>query len=240
MKKPWRTSPGFSRQAVSLDRRSKLWKVNLRVDGCERDWREFRHVGVAYGGDCRRCSAGGRGAGASAYVYLHGTGVLYASAIPVLCDVVPATGLIDLDDAVRKVTSKTRAIIPVHLYGQPVDMDAVMAFAAHVLAVIEDAAQSIGAEWRGRHTGTIGDFGCLSFYPQEPCTAARPVLWLRTGMARFFASFATTGRASARSMMKWDTITVWMVLVVALRHKLSRLDVWTGQRKELAAGYQMV
>jgi len=72
-------------------------------------------------------------------------GVVYVGATPVLCDVDDATGTIDLADAKRRVTSRTRAIIPVHLYGQPADMDGIADLARdHNLIVVEDAAQSIG------------------------------------------------------------------------------------------------
>ena len=91
---------------------------------------------------------------------------LGATVVPV--DVDPETFLMDIDDAERKVTSRTKAIIPVHLYGQSVDMDAVAAFAAdHNLIIIEDACQSHGAMWNGRHTGSFGAIGCFSFYPAK-------------------------------------------------------------------------
>jgi dTDP-4-amino-4,6-dideoxygalactose transaminase len=85
-------------------------------------------------------------------------GIMYAGETPVLCDVDRATGTIDVRGARSRVSG---TIIPVHLYGQPADMDGVMTFAAERdLLVIEDAAQSIGASWAGRLTGTIGQFGC--------------------------------------------------------------------------------
>src|SRR5262249_61215520 len=78
-----------------------------------------------------------------------------------------------LEAARSRVTEKTKAMIRVQLYGQPGDMDGVMALAAeHDLVVIEDAAQSIGASWAGRLTGTIGQLGCLSFYPGKNLGAA--------------------------------------------------------------------
>ena len=92
--------------------------------------------------------------------------VLYAGATPVLCDVDPLTGTLDSCDAERRLTSRTRAIIPVHLYGQPADMHELEGLARrHGLVLVEDAAQSFGARWNGRATGTIGAFGCYSFYP---------------------------------------------------------------------------
>ena len=100
-------------------------------------------------------------------------GVMYAKAKPVLCDVDAASGTIDLEDAERRITRQCRAIIPVHLYGQPANMDVVKRFAAkHRLVVIEDNAQAIGARWNGIMLGAIGDFGCFSFYPGKNLGAA--------------------------------------------------------------------
>jgi dTDP-4-amino-4,6-dideoxygalactose transaminase len=89
-------------------------------------------------------------------------------AIPVFVDIDSKTYNLDVTQLEAKVTSRTRAIIPVHLYGQMADMDAVMAFAQkHKLIVIEDAAQAIGAEYKGRRAGSIGDYGCFSFFPSK-------------------------------------------------------------------------
>lgn len=87
---------------------------------------------------------------------------------PVFVDLIPETYNLDPAHAERLITSATRAIIPVHLYGQCADMDAIMQMARkHQLAVIEDAAQAIGAEYHGRRAGSIGDIGCISFYPTK-------------------------------------------------------------------------
>src|SRR5437879_9447325 len=89
-------------------------------------------------------------------------------ATPVFVDIDPATYNLDPAEMQSKVTSRTRAIIPVHLYGQMADMDAVMWVAdQHGLVVIEDAAQAIGAEHKGRRAGGIGHYGCLSFFPSK-------------------------------------------------------------------------
>lgn len=89
-------------------------------------------------------------------------------ATPVWCDSDPHTYNIDLADAAAKCSPKTRAIIPVHLFGQACDMDAVMAFAKEKnLFVIEDTAQSMGAKWKGRPVGGIGHFGATSFFPSK-------------------------------------------------------------------------
>lgn len=90
--------------------------------------------------------------------------VLYVRAKPVMVDVDIATWNISPRDIEKKITKKTKAIIPVHLYGNPSDMSAIMRIARkHGLFVIEDATESLGAKYKGSHTGTFGDFGCFSF-----------------------------------------------------------------------------
>ena len=94
--------------------------------------------------------------------------VARVGAVPVFVDVCPICFNLDVNDAKAKITSRTKAIMPVHLFGQSADMDPIMALAAeHGLKVIEDAAQSLGAAYKGKQTGTIGDFGCYSFFPSK-------------------------------------------------------------------------
>lgn len=94
--------------------------------------------------------------------------VARVGAIPVFVDSDPLTFNLDPADAARKITPRTKAIIPVHLFGQCAEMDAVMDLARkHHLAVIEDAAQSLGAKYKGRGAGSIGTFGTYSFFPSK-------------------------------------------------------------------------
>jgi len=94
--------------------------------------------------------------------------VLSVGAKPIFVDVEPNTYLIDVKQIEGAITSKTKAIIPVHLYGQPADMDEIMEIAQkHNLKVIEDNAQAIGAKYKGTRTAAIGDVGCLSFFPSK-------------------------------------------------------------------------
>ncbi len=89
-------------------------------------------------------------------------------ATPVFVDIDPVTYNMNPAQIEAKITKRTRAIMPVHLYGQMADMDAIMAIAKkHNLVVIEDAAQAIGAEYKGRRAGSIGDYGCFSFFPSK-------------------------------------------------------------------------
>ncbi len=89
-------------------------------------------------------------------------------ATPVFADIDPVTFNVDAADVARKITSKTKAIIPVHLYGQCAEMDILVQIARKAgIVVVEDAAQAIGAEFDGRRAGSIGQIGCLSFYPTK-------------------------------------------------------------------------
>jgi len=92
--------------------------------------------------------------------------ISYVGATPVFVDIDPATRTMDPDQLASAITSRTKAILPVHLYGQPADMDAILELAeAHDLPVVEDAAQAHGATYRGQRVGSLGRIGCFSFYP---------------------------------------------------------------------------
>jgi UDP-2-acetamido-2-deoxy-ribo-hexuluronate aminotransferase len=95
--------------------------------------------------------------------------IMLLGAVPVFADIDPATYNIDPAKIETAITSRTRAIMPVSLYGQPAEMDAINAVGArHNLAVIEDAAQSFGALYFGRHSGNLSTIGCTSFFPSKP------------------------------------------------------------------------
>ncbi len=92
--------------------------------------------------------------------------ISYSQAKPVLADIDSNTYNIDLEDVEKKITSKTKAIIPVHLYGRPVEIDGLINLAKkHNLKIVEDACQAHGAEFKGRRCGSFGDLACFSFYP---------------------------------------------------------------------------
>ena len=94
--------------------------------------------------------------------------ILHAGAVPRFCDVDEETGLIDVRSASEALTSRTVALIPVHLYGQVCDMDAIGRFARrNDLLVVEDAAQAHGARWKGARAGSFGDAAAFSFYPSK-------------------------------------------------------------------------
>lgn len=97
--------------------------------------------------------------------------VLYVGAKPVFVDVDPITGNIDPKRIEKAITKKTKAILPVHIFGQPADMNAIMKIAKkHKLAVIEDACESLGATWKGKNAGTFGQSGVFAFYANKQMT----------------------------------------------------------------------
>ena len=94
--------------------------------------------------------------------------IRYTGAVPVFVDIEPKSFTMDVTKLEEVITPKTKAILPVHLYGQAADMDPILEIARqHGLTVIEDAAQAHGAEYKGRRVGGLGDLGCFSFYPSK-------------------------------------------------------------------------
>jgi len=169
--------------------------------------------------------------------------VLYVGAIPLLCDVEPASGNIDVADAERRIDPLVKAIIPVHLYGQPANLDAVLALAERYdLAVIEDAAQAIGARYHGRPVGGFGLLGCFSFYPGKNLGAAGEaglVVCNDTALAnrvKALRNHAQTERYVHTELGFNYRMEGFQGLV--LGHKLSRLDAWTDQRRAIARRYE--
>jgi dTDP-4-amino-4,6-dideoxygalactose transaminase len=170
-------------------------------------------------------------------------GVVYTGAMPVLCDVEAATGNIDIASAERFVSPRTKAVIPVHLYGQPADMDAVGSFAErHNLVVIEDAAQAIGARWNDQPVGTIASLGCLSFYPGKNLGAAGEGGAVIPRDAQIAARLRQLRNHGQRDRYIHNEIgfnyRMDGLQGVVLRHKLKHLDRWSKRRRELAERYR--
>jgi dTDP-4-amino-4,6-dideoxygalactose transaminase len=132
-------------------------------------------IGVASGTDALLLALRALGIGPGdevilpAYTFFATIGtVLHVGATPVLVDIDAQSYCIDIEQTRAKVTPATKAIIPVHLYGQAADMDALAEIAReHGLSIIEDNAQAFGATYKGRKTGGLGDIGCLSFFPSK-------------------------------------------------------------------------
>jgi dTDP-4-amino-4,6-dideoxygalactose transaminase len=168
--------------------------------------------------------------------------VVRVGARPVFVDIDRATYNIRADQVEAHVTPRTRAIIPVHLFGQCADMDPVLAVARkHGLAVIEDAAQAIGSEYQGRRAGSMGTVGCFSFFPSKNLGAfgdGGAVVTRDTALAgrlrclRGHGSNPKYYHKFVGGNFRLDTIQA-AILQVKLRH----LDAWTTRRQEHAAYY---
>lgn len=169
-------------------------------------------------------------------------GLIYAGAIPVFCDVEAGAGTIDVRDAESKLDEKVKAIIPVHLYGQPADMAAVLDFARrHKLLVIEDVAQAIGARYDGQSLGSLGDFGCFSFYPGKNLGAAGEgglVVTNDDRSADAMRALRDHGQAQryVHQMIGYN-YRMDGIQALVLGHKLAHLDDWTNQRRQIAQRY---
>ncbi|MHC4839857.1 MAG: DegT/DnrJ/EryC1/StrS family aminotransferase [Planctomycetota bacterium] len=163
-------------------------------------------------------------------------------AVPVFCDVHADDFNIDMESAASKVTDKTKAIIPVDLYGQCADMEGVNALAAkHGLKVIEDAAQVIGAKRNGVMGGGLGDLGCISFYPTKNLGGAGDGGAIVTNDDDLADRVQLLRNHGERPRYHNHVVGVCGRLdalqAVVLGVKLKRLDEWNKRRAEIAARY---
>lgn len=162
--------------------------------------------------------------------------------IVVPVDVNPETYLIDLTDARKKVTKKTKAIIPVHLYGQAADMDQISAFAdKNSLTIIEDACQSHGAFWKGKCTGSIGAAGCFSFYPAKNLGAFGDGGMITTnnqGLARKLRMLRNYGSEEKYiHEMPGTNSRLDSLQAAVLNVKIEFLEAWNARRFAAACWY---
>ena len=163
-------------------------------------------------------------------------------ATPVFIDIDAQTFNLDVEQLAAAITDKTKAIIPVHLFGQPLDMTAVMEIAqSYQLAVIEDCAQSVGAEWVGKKVGSIGQIGCFSFYPTKnlgacgdggAVTTNDPAIATAIRMLRNHGQKGTYYYEEIGVNSRLDTIQA-----AILQIKLRYLDTWNNQRRAIAKRY---
>lgn len=168
--------------------------------------------------------------------------ISFTGATPVFIDVDPMTQTMDPEKIQGAITPKTKAIIPVHLYGQPADMDPIVKVAkAHDLYVIEDAAQAHDAEYKGRRVGSLGDAACFSFYPGKNLGAygeAGAVVTDSEALAEEIRCLRDHGQSKKyyHRAIGWNSRMDGFQGAV-LGVKLKRLPEWTRRRRENAALY---
>ncbi|RMG61499.1 MAG: DegT/DnrJ/EryC1/StrS family aminotransferase [Calditrichaeota bacterium] len=161
---------------------------------------------------------------------------------PVYVDIDPVTFNLDPAHLEAKITERTRAIIPVHLYGQPADMDPILEIARrHKLRVIEDAAQALGSRYKDRKVCTLGDLACISFFPSKNLGAAGDAGMVVTNDAALAERVRMIANHGSRVRYHHEILGVNSRLdtiqAAILRVKLPHLDEWNRRRREAAVAY---
>src|SRR5436309_15658723 len=235
---------------------SQHFILGPKVEQCEKAIAEYSHcshaVGVSSGSDALLACLMAENIGpgdeviTTPYTFFATVGAIArVGATTVFVDIDPVTYNLDVTKIASKVTSKTRAIIPVHLYGQMADMDVVMAVAEkHGFVVIEDAAQAIGAESKGRRAGSIGHYGCFSFFPSKNLGAAGDAGMIVTNDAkraeklRCLRSHGSKPKYYHKIVGGNFRLDALQAAVVSA--KLPYLDGWTAVRQRNAKRYNQL
>lgn len=239
--------------AVARVVNSGRYILGPEVESFEHDWAEYcgaQHcIGVGNGLEALVLGlrALGVGAGDEVIVPAHtfvatwlAVAAVGATIVPV--DANPHTLNIDVGGIAAAVTSRTKAILPVHLYGQPADLDAILALAReHDLFVVEDAAQAHGALWSNRRIGQHGDIACWSFYPGKNLGALGDAGAVTTSNADIAEKLRSLRNYGAKEKYRNEVIGVNSRLdpiqAAALGVKLPHLNEWTERRRRIAARY---
>ena len=171
--------------------------------------------------------------------------IRYTGARPIFVDIEPQSYTMNVGRLAAAVTPRTKAIVPVHLYGQTADMDPILAVARqHGLVVIEDAAQAHGAEYKGRRAGSMGEFGCFSFYPGKNLGAygeGGMVVTSNPEYARTIRMLRDWGaERKYEHVLQGYNYRLEGIQGAILRVKLRHLEEWTEARRAHAAKYNQL
>lgn len=171
--------------------------------------------------------------------------ICYAGARPVFVDVEPVTLTMDPAQLEAKITPRTKAIVPVHLYGQMADMDAIKAIADHYrIPVIEDACQAHGAQYKGARAGSIGTSGCFSFYPGKnlgACGEGGIVVTNSDDQAKTMRMLRDWGQEQRyHHLLKGFNYRMDAIQGAILRIKLRHLEAWTEARRAHGRRYSLL
>lgn len=241
------------RAAIDAVVRSQRFVLGEVVEECERALARYcgcaHAVGVSSGTDALLAALMAEGVGpgdevvTTPYSFFATAGVVARlGATPVFADVDPVTLNIDPAQLERRVTQRTKALVPVHLFGRMADMAPIMDIAErHGLVVVEDAAQAVGAEYRGRRAGSIGHYGCFSFFPTKNLGA------FGDGGMVVANDAERAGRVAALRMhgqtrqyfhdVVGGNFRLDALQAAVVRAKLPRLDGWTEGRRANARRY---
>ncbi len=170
--------------------------------------------------------------------------IVLLGARPVFVDIDPRTFNLDVNQIADHITPKTKALMPVHLYGQPADMDPILSIAeSHGLSVIEDAAQAIGARYKGKAAGTIGHIGCFSFFPSKNLGAYGDAGALATNDVQLAQRCRMISAHGSKVKYQHEILGVNSRLdtlqAAILRTKLRYLESWTDARIRIAQRYNL-
>lgn len=221
----------------------KLEEDFAKYCGCE------KAVGVANGTDALHVALRALNIGPGdevitvAFTFIAtGEAIGMVGATPVFVDINPDTFNMDINQIESAITPKTKAILPVHLYGQPCDMDKIVEIAKkHNLFIVEDCAQAVGAEYKDKKVGTFGDFGCFSFFPSKNLgcfgdggmlTTNSPELAERARIIRVHGGKVRYYHDELGLNSRLDEIQAAILNV-----KLPYIDEWNDKRREIAYRY---
>jgi len=256
LKAQWLTIKGEISAAINAVVESQQFILGSQVQALEEEIARYCGtkfaVGVASGTDALLLALHVAGVGPGDEVLLPtfsfiatADSVSLLSAIPVFVDIDPSTFAIDPAQLEAKISPRTRAILPVHLYGHPADMDPINAIAQrHNLKVIEDNAQAIGAKYKARKTGGLGDLGCISFFPSKNLGAYGDGGMIVTN-SEAYSKHLRVLRNHGSSQKYFATEQGWNsrldeIQAAILRVKLRHLDHWGAARRKNASSYSQL
>jgi dTDP-4-amino-4,6-dideoxygalactose transaminase len=256
LKAQYATIKGEVEAAIAEVLASQHFILGPNVEQCEKAIAEYsacsHGIGVSSGSDALLVSLMAEDIGVghevitTPYTFFATAGAIARlGATPVFVDIDPITYNLDPAQIESKVTGRTKAIIPVHLYGQMADMDGVMGVAErHGLVVIEDAAQAIGAEYKGRRAGSIGHYGCFSFFPSKNLGATGDGGMVVTNDARRAEKVRCLRGHGSKPKYHHKLIggnfRLDALQAAIISAKLPHLDGWTAARQSNARRYDQL
>jgi dTDP-4-amino-4,6-dideoxygalactose transaminase len=168
--------------------------------------------------------------------------ILSAGAIPQFIDIDPQTGLMSLEDLKRKINKDTKAIMPVHFMGHPCDMDDINKMSNHYgIPVIEDACQAVGSTYHGKRAGSLGDFGCFSFFPTKNLSCIGDGGAITTNDDKMYKRLLLLRNFGRKDREEFDSLgynsRLDEVQAAVLNIKLPLLDYWNNIRNDSADYY---